>query len=161
MIKSFTYTGYNNWNHILVLGAIHGNEKCGTYAIQRIMQDIEQWKINILNGRITFIPICNPIAFKQDTRYVEENLNRIIQKYKKVTSYESKLANILVDYIDSCDYILDLHSMPSSWKPFVFQDVDTVETEEFATSLWLEYIITGWPGAKTIERWNRAVNENP
>ena len=39
--KSVNYTGQGAGPKVIIMGATHGNEKCGTQAIQRIMAEID------------------------------------------------------------------------------------------------------------------------
>ena len=109
------------------------------------MTEISNRNIKIEKWEITFIPICNPKAYLLNKRYYQKNLNRIIKKHKETETYEEKLANILIGYIQKADYILDIHSMKSNGVPFVFQDYDTEDDRMFCKNIWLEYIIIGWP----------------
>ena len=38
--KSVNYTGQGQGPRVIIMGATHGNEVCGTQAIQRIMAEI-------------------------------------------------------------------------------------------------------------------------
>ena len=59
----------------LVMGAIHGNEKCGTIAIDRVMSEIDSGHLKIVKGQGDLpIPIANPKAYELDQRYFERNL---------------------------------------------------------------------------------------
>jgi predicted deacylase len=113
MIEIISIKGEQPGKKLLILGAIHGNETCGTYAIQEIIQKINEHKIIIKRGSISCIPICNPKAYKAGQRYIEKNLNRTITYHKNPLWYEDLLANEIIKQIKKCDYILDLHSMQS------------------------------------------------
>ncbi len=145
MIKKYEYTSLNPGKTILIFGAIHGNETCWPQAIHDIMHEIDIGSIELKSGKIIFVPICNPLAFEQGKRYIDVNLNRIIKKHSKPLLYEEKLANILCDYFDGADVLLDLHSISSEWTPFAFQDYYDNETNAYIKILWVQDIITGWP----------------
>jgi predicted deacylase len=144
MIEVITFNSPKKGKSILIFGAIHGNETCGTEAITKLIKKIKIGKIVLENGSVTFIPICNPEAYKKNQRYKDENLNRVIKKHKIADSYEKNIANILVKYITKSDYLLDLHSMHENGIPFAFQDTENEEERKFILSLGLEYILKGW-----------------
>ncbi len=130
---------------VLVFGSIHGSEPCGYQAITKCIQEIRSGKHSILSGSITFVPMCNPRAFQKNTAYIEENLNRVFKKHKVADTYEKKLANILTNLVDTHDVILDLHSITSQGKPFVF--LDYAEQLPMAKILGLPNAVTGWTEA--------------
>ncbi len=129
---------------LLVFGAIHGNEKCGTHAIARTVIELRSGIFGLKCGKLVMVPICNPEAYKRDVRYVEANLNRVIKTHAKARKYEHTLANELTALIDSCDVLLDLHSYSSGRRPFLFLDNDTQEQKDFAAALNIPYWVTGW-----------------
>ena len=61
---------------LVVLGAVHGNEVCGAHAIVRAIDDLTHGRLRLLRGRLTLVPVANPLAFAQATREGERNLNR-------------------------------------------------------------------------------------
>jgi len=128
----------------LVFGAIHGNEKCGTHAIGRAVMELRSGIFKLEAGKLICAPICNPEAYRRDTRYVEANLNRVIKKHAKPQKYEETLANDVTALIDKCDVLLDLHSYSSGKRPFLFLDNDTEEQKKFAAALSIPYWVTGW-----------------
>ncbi len=129
---------------LLVFGAIHGNEKCGTHAIARTAIELRSGIFGLKKGKLVMVPICNPEAYKRDVRYVEANLNRVIKAHAKIHKYEYALANELIALIDNCDVLLDLHSYSSGRRPFLFLDNDTQEQKDFAAALNIPYWVTGW-----------------
>jgi len=145
MIISHTYTSQNPWPHLLIFWAIHGDEPCGTIAIQKLIQELESWKTKLNAWSLTLLPICNPRAYDTNKRYVEKNLNRVFTKHKNPTSYEQQLANELTVYVDQCDILLDIHSAGASWPPNVFQDYLTTENEILAKATGIELIIQWRP----------------
>lgn len=145
MIETKTYKGTVKDKTLLILGAIHGNETCGTYAIHQLMKDIEGGELTLDKGTLILVPICNPKAYEQNKRYIDVNLNRVIGHHDNPTAYEHYLGAEIATLIDQADYVLDLHSVHGESVPFVFQDAATIEEETFAQSMHLENIIVGWP----------------
>ena len=60
---------------IIITGAVHGNETCGTKAMQRVISDIDSGKLHIAGGHVTFVPITNPLAYAHGERVGDCNLN--------------------------------------------------------------------------------------
>jgi len=156
MLEAFDFKSINPGKSILITGAVHGNEVCGSIACKNIISKIKSGNINIKSGSVTFIPVSNPKAYAINKRFFEINLNRVIKKSKSPKLYEEKISNILTDYIKFNDYHLDLHSMHENGTPFVFQDYE--EEAEFARILGLEYIFIGWPNvyknSKTVKDYS-------
>jgi predicted deacylase len=147
MIKSVTYSAEQIGPKFLVFGAVHGNEKCGTIAINRIMEEIDSGKLKIMRGQVTFVPICNPRAYEQDVRYVERNLNRYVVPMEKPNCYEARLGNILCPMLASCDVHLSIHSYTVGGEPFTFIRPGDEKEQEFAASLGPYTLLTGWADA--------------
>jgi len=125
--------------------AIHWDEVCGPIAISKIIKQIESWKIELLIGKITLIPKANEAAYKNNTRFIDEDLNRIFCHHKNPRSEEQKLANELIKYIHKSDLILDIHSTKKQSEPFVFQDYISPQFQKFALSTWIMTILQWWP----------------
>jgi predicted deacylase len=131
----------------LVTGAVHGNEKCGSYAIKRVLKEIEDGVLTVDRGSVTFVPICNPKAFVADTRFVERNLNRFLIPMEKPDCYEANLGNILCPILANCNFLLDLHSYSVGSDPFVFVGPPNDKEYAFAQSLCAAALLTGWQSA--------------
>ncbi len=129
------------------LGAVHGNEKCGTEALMRILKHIEDGDIEIIAGKFTTIPICNPRAYKQDVRFVERNLNRFMSPKENPEHYEDHLDNVICPVLDQTDFLLDLHSYTSQGEPFVFLGCLKQEDLKFSKALGVPRFIYGWADA--------------
>lgn len=144
MIKSSTFSSLNLGKKLVLLGGIHGNETCGPVAMRQIMDELNSGKLTLKKGSITFIPECNPQAARLDTRFVDENLNRVFCLHENPQSYESRLANAIIPLIESADYILDLHSFHVPGNSIVFQDYPGQERTDFASVQGVEYLILGF-----------------
>lgn len=144
-IKKYTYSSINAGPALLFFGAVHGNEICGPYAMERLRAKLDAGKITITKGSVTFIPICNPRAYAKGVRFIEENLNRIFKPATRASSYEAHLANVLCREIDACNVFLDIHSMTSNGNPFIFLDFPNHTNTAFAQTLGPTLAVTGWP----------------
>lgn len=130
--------------HLLVFGAVHGDEVCGTTAIRNIVARVQNGQIGIDKGTITFVPICNPKAYYNGTRFVEKNLNRVITHRDSPSFYEEQLAVNIMRLIDACDWLLDIHSFHSQGPAFVFHDSSNANSKAFAHCLGPRHFVTGW-----------------
>ena len=147
MIETLTFTATTKGPKLLVLGAVHGNEKCGTAAIRRVVGELESGALDLAQGQVTFVPMCNPRAYAADTRFVERNLNRYLVPIEKPDSYEARLGNILCPLLESCDVLLDIHSYTVGGAPFLFALPENAKERAFAESLGVATMLTGWADA--------------
>jgi uncharacterized protein len=108
--KSITLTGQRPGPKLIVTGAVHGNETCGSVAIRRILDDIDAGRLAIVAGRVTFVPVTNPLAFARGTRFGDRNLNRNLAPTASPQDFEDHVANWLCPLLAEHDALLDLHS---------------------------------------------------
>jgi predicted deacylase len=108
--KSIQYTGTKPGTRIIITGAVHGNETCGTKAILRVVDDIESGRLNIVAGHVTFVPITNPLAYAKGERAGDRNLNRNLYPMESPKDFEDHIANWLCPLLAQHDCLLDLHS---------------------------------------------------
>ena len=148
MITKYVFNAPKEGKKFLVLAAIHGNEQAGTKACERLKKELTSGKIVLKSGRLTFVPICNPKAYEQDVRSIDENLNRVIKEHSHPKTYEQQLANEICPLIKDTDYLLDLHSTHCKGDvPFVFCDYPNELSQKVMASLPVDYVIEGWPEA--------------
>lgn len=95
---------------LIVTGAVHGNETCGTIAIKRVLADIDAGRVNIVAGHVTFVPITNPLAYQKGDRVGDRNLNRNLYPVDEPVEFEDHVANWLCPLLAEHDALLDLHS---------------------------------------------------
>ena len=157
---------------LLVIGSLHGNEKCGYDASCKVINDIKKGVIKIVSGSVTFIPKCNPKAFALSRRFVDRDLNREMRKRKHPTVYEDYIGNLLIDVMREHDVLLDIHAFRPEGIPFVFlgpEDNDGAiepfargsEELRFAASLGLSTCVFGWLSAynKFIQQQHLLLNQ--
>ena len=140
--KTYQFTGAKPGPRVVVFGSLHGDERCGTIAIEDL---VREKAMHIKKGTLTLVPAANTRAFAEQRRFCEENLNRVFRKTEQPTSYEATLANELSLYIDEADIFLDLHSFHTRGKTTVFIDFPTPENNAFARALGAECAIIDWP----------------
>lgn len=142
-----TFKGTQDGPRFLAFGAIHGNEKCGTEAIGRLMAELDAGIVTLTAGTLTCVPICNPEAYARDVRFVEQNLNRIITPHAQPTCLEQKRANEVIALIKDCDVFLDMHSYSAGVKPFLFLDKEDDAHRAYASVLGIPEWVAGWNDA--------------
>ena len=132
-----------------IVACTHGNEPVGLAAIQYLLSDLI-----LRRGSLYFI-IGNPKAAecyfsatcnigKEDSRYIDKNLNRLPKKDKLTgsTEYEFQRAAELLPILEEVDGVLDLHSTSSDAPPMLIC-VDDASTRLVQDSLFpFEHVIT-------------------
>lgn len=117
--KSIGYDGIGAGPRVIVMGAVHGNETCGTRAITRVMAELDSGALRIANGAVTFVPVANPLAYAKGERAGERNLNRNLFPNPAPQDFEDHVANWLCPLLARHDVLLDLHSFHAPGEPFV------------------------------------------
>lgn len=97
----------------MILVGVHGNERCGVEAIQKLLP-----KLRIDKGTV-HIGYGNPRAIEQGVRFIEVNLNRMFKSddtlsVEQKNSYEYGRAQYLKEYMDQADVLLDIHASSNS-----------------------------------------------
>lgn len=116
--KSITYSGLEPGPKLIVTGAVHGNETCGTQAIARVLAEIDAGALEIARGRVTFVPITNPLAYARRDRIGDRNLNRNLAPTKTPKDFEDRVANWLCPLLQEHEALLDLHSTRAKTQAF-------------------------------------------
>jgi predicted deacylase len=140
---------------LIVTGAVHGNETCGTVAIRRVLDDIEQGRVVIEAGEVTFVPVTNPLAYERRQRQGDRNLNRKLTPTDAPREFEDHVANWLCPLLARHEVLLDLHSFHTAGEPFVMigpgNNSGTLEPfrhaaleEALAVRLGVRRIVDGW-----------------
>ena len=117
-LRSLTYHGLAPGPRLLVLGAVHGNETCGTQAITQLLAEFDSGQLALERGLVTLVPVTNPLAYQLGQRSGERNLNRSMAPKAIPQNFEDHIANALCPLLDSHDVILDLHSFHTGGAPF-------------------------------------------
>ena len=132
--QSVCFDGLAAGAQLVVLGAVHGNETCGTQAIRRVIAEIERGELVLAAGRVTFVPVTNPLAYAHKRRMGDRNLNRNLAPTPTPVQFEDHIANWLCPLLSAHDVLLDLHSFHTAGQPFVMlgPENNTGELERFA-----------------------------
>tara|TARA_B100001750_G_scaffold237623_1_gene242987 strand:+ start:794 stop:1657 length:864 start_codon:yes stop_codon:yes gene_type:complete len=131
LIETFTFKGKNVGPHILLTGRVHGNEPAGEYALKRLKGRLETGDITLKCGQVTIMPCCNPDAAKENKRFIDMNLNRIMSADHIKTHQNANEANLaaeIISRIDECDMSVDFHTFTEHMPPVVICIDDQNET---------------------------------
>ncbi len=153
--KSISYAGSAPGTRLIVLGGVHGDETCGTRAIERVAAEIDAGQLSLAAGRLTLVPITNPLAYERGRRTGDRNLNRKLAPTDAPREFEDHVANWLCPLLAAHEVLLDLHSFRAPGVPFVFigpaDNAGTLEPffqaareESLALRLGVGRAVDGW-----------------
>lgn len=121
---------------VMILAGVHGNEKAGVYALQRLLPELKLTK-----GKAYFA-YANPLAIEADVRMLAKNLNRCFYANNDGTDWEDERARELMSVMDKCDACLDLHMFyDEDGVPFVICEESCLD---LAKIFDVEIISTNW-----------------
>jgi len=63
---------------VLLLGGVHGDEKAGVLALERLAAEFASGRLSLARGQLTIAPRVNAEAVARGVHFVDENLNRIV-----------------------------------------------------------------------------------
>lgn len=140
---------------LIVLGAVHGTEFCGTRGIKRVMAELDSGALQMLRGTVSFVPVTNPLAYQKGERNGERNLNRNLRPTATPQDYEDRIANQLCPLLAQHDVLLDLHSFQARAQPFAMLGpqnnqgtlepfAHAEEEQALARCLGPQRIVEGW-----------------
>ena len=152
---SATFTGFKPGVRLIVLGAVHGNETCGTQATQRVMAEIHAGQIYMAAGSVTFVPVTNPLAYARKQRMGDRNLNRNLYPQSAPREFEDHVANWLCPLLAQHEVLLDLHSFHTPGEPFVMlgPDNNTGSLEPFAQAAREEALALRLGVRRLVDGW--------
>ena len=162
VLQWHTWASLNPGPALVVLGAVHGNEQSGATAIARPIHDFPTGRRVLLRGRVTLVPIANPLAFAQNTREGERNLNRRFLPREQPQDYEDRITRQLAPLLAAHDALLDLHSFHTAGVPFAMVGprnnsgarepfARAAEEMALARALGAQQVVEGW-----LEVYDRA-----
>ena len=155
---------------LIVLGSVHGNEVCGAHAIVRVIDALAEGRLTLRRGRLTLVPVANPLAFAQNTREGERNLNRSFLPRAEAEDYEDRITQRLAPLLAQHDALLDLHSFHTPGEPFAMVGprdntgarepfARAAEEMALARALGAPQVVEGW--LEVYDRAARARGEQP
>ena len=105
-------TGTRPGTTVAIFCGVHGNERAGILTMDRLVNELE-----VAAGTV-YLVYANPPAIEKNERLVNANLNRLfLRKGSPSGTYEHRRAAELMDLLDGCDALLDLHSYPAPLAP--------------------------------------------
>jgi len=170
VLQWHTWTALAPGPALVVLGAVHGNEVCGAHAIARAFDDLLHGRLVLARGRLTLVPVANPLAFRQGTREGERNLNRRFVPQAAPRDYEDRVTCQLAPVLAAHDALLDLHSFHTPGDPFAMVGprdnsgprepfARAGEEMALARALGAPCVVEGW--LEVYDRASRARGELP
>lgn len=123
---------------VAVFGGIHGNEKAGVMTIDYLKKNLK-----VKSGAV-YLVYGNPRAIKNDVRYVEKNLNRcFLAESKNGNSLEEKRAVELMEVLDKCDALLDLHAYNEPYCEAIPFAICESNGLDIVNKFGVRYVLTG------------------
>ena len=155
LLRIHQYAALEPGPRLMVLGAVHGNETCGTQGITRLLAELDAGALPIRRGTLTLVPITNPLAYTKQQRAGDRNLNRNLRPNAEPQDYEDRIANVLCPLLRAHDVLLDLHSFHTAGEPFAMlgppnnrgtlEPFGLAEQEQaLALRLGVRRIVEGW-----------------
>ena len=140
---------------LLVLGAVHGNETCGTQGIARVVAELDAGALALSRGSVTFLPVTNPLAYQKKQRMGDRNLNRNLYPNATPKDFEDRIANQLCPLLAAHDVLLDLHSFHTAGEPFVMVGPpdNNGELEPFAHAAHEQALALRLGPRRIVEGW--------
>jgi predicted deacylase len=157
-LRVHTFSASHPGPRLLLLGAVHGNETCGTQALTRLVDDLERGDVSLARGSVTVVPIANPLAYDRGERQADRNLNRSMGVRAAPVHYEDRVANALCPLLAAHDVLVDLHSFHSPGEPFIMlgpRDNAGV-IEPFSRAADEERLAAHLGPTRVVEGWMRA-----
>ena len=151
-IEHFTFKGKAQGPRLVIMGGIHGNERCGPEALRRLLPRLQEGKIILQAGQLTLVPVANPGAYAENKRFLERNLNRRLfpKPAAEQKNYEDKLDIPVCAVLEQADYLLDIHSYTVGGPPFILLGGLDAEEKKFAEALNVtRCFVWNWKGAFT------------
>ncbi|MCB2004122.1 MAG: succinylglutamate desuccinylase/aspartoacylase family protein [Rhodoferax sp.] len=140
---------------LIVTGAVHGNEVCGSQAIERVAREFDSGALELQRGSLTLLPVTNPLAYERGQRNGDRNLNRNLYPNAEPQDYEDRIANLLCPLLAEHDVLLDLHSFHAPGEPFLMlgpQD-NTGTLEPFAHAAREQALALRLGPRRIVEGW--------
>jgi predicted deacylase len=172
LLRSHTFSSLHPGTRLIVLGAVHGNETCGTRGIERVLAELDSGALNIVRGSVTFVPVTNALAYQRKQRVGERNLNRNLRPNAAPADHEDRIANVLCPLLAQHEVLLDLHSFHSPGTPFAMIGppdnsgplepfARSAQEEALALRLGPRRLVEGWLDTYAVGVKNRLQRGNP
>ena len=94
-LRSHQFSALEPGPRLIITGAVHGSEQCGTRGIERVLAEMERGDLSIVRGHLTLLPVTNPLAYSKGERNGDRNLNRNLRPSAAPRDNEDRVANAL------------------------------------------------------------------
>lgn len=142
MIDGFYhFEGENAGPTSVILGGVHGDEKCGVEAIDALVSTLK-----VKSGDV-WVGYANLRAIEENERYTEANLNRMFAppdslSQQDLTSYEFQRATEIKPILNGADALLDVHaSFTPGARPFAICESNA---ERLVSFLPVDLVVSGF-----------------
>lgn len=149
-IEHFSHQGEKPGPTLVIMGGVHGNERCGPEALRRVLDWLADGRLKLATGQLLAVPVANPGAYAANKRFLERNLNRRLYPKPEAErrAYEDHLDPAICAVLEKADYLLDIHSYTVGGPPFVFFSGTDAEEKKFALALDItDSFVWNWAGA--------------
>jgi hypothetical protein len=102
----FIYKGKEEGPTILIIGATHGNEPAGYFAIKEYMAKLNSQKLFLKRGKIIFVPVVNYCGLQLNSR--NHNTVGDINRLYGITNINI-INKLIIDFTNTADFIVDFH----------------------------------------------------
>ena len=112
-LKQFAFAGTSSGPHLLITGAVHGDEFEPILAIRRLIGLFEtrDAAVSGFRGRVMLIPVVNEAAFLRGQRCADDGLDLARTcPGRPDGSITEQTAHALSELIRAADYYIDLHT---------------------------------------------------
>ena len=172
ILRSHVFSSLQPGVRLIVLGAVHGNETCGTRGIERVLAELDAGELKIVHGSVTFVPVTNALAYQRGQRMGERNLNRNLRPSAAPVDHEDRIANVLCPLLAQHEVLLDLHSFHSPGEPFAMIGpadntgalepfARAAQEEALALRLGPRRLVEGWLDTYAVGVKNRLLRSHP
>jgi len=103
----FEYIGKEKGPTILIIGATHGNEPAGYYAIKEYMNKLNKQEILLQRGKIIFIPSVNYCG-RQLNKRNHNTVGDINRLYRDIKN-NNIINKLIINFSKTSDFIIDFH----------------------------------------------------
>jgi len=102
----FIYKGKEEGSTILIIGATHGNEPSGYFAIKEYMAKLNSQELFLKRGKIIFIPTVNYCGLQLNNR--NHNTVGDINRLYDITN-KNIINKLIAGFTNNTDFIIDFH----------------------------------------------------
>ena len=130
---------------VAIFCGVHGNETAGITVVEQLEKEL------VVEAGTVYLVHANPSAIAQGVRLVNVNLNRLFLRQDVTTpTYEHHRAAELMDLLDECDALLDLHSYPAPIAPDKAVPFAICETPAFPIAALFDVpiVVSGFTAAE-------------